>query len=107
MNLPENIRKTGDVKVSSIAAPFDITFDGVSFKYPGRSDYALKNINCTIHSGEHIAIVGENGAGKTTFIKLLTRLYDVDNGEIRVGGRNIKEYEYDLSLIHISYYYGV
>ena len=95
MNLPENIRKTGDVKVSSIAAPFDITFDGVSFKYPGRSDYALKNINCTIHSGEHIAIVGENVAGKTTFIKLLTRLYDVDNGEIRVGGRNIKEYEYD------------
>src|SRR5437764_12044232 len=46
-----------------------------------------------IHTGEAIALVGRNGAGKTTLVKLLTRLYDPDEGEILIGGRNIKEYD--------------
>lgn len=71
-----------------------IEFRNVSFRYPGREDYALRNINLKIQPFEHIAIVGDNGAGKTTFIKLLTRLYEPTEGEILIDGRNIKEYDY-------------
>lgn len=71
---------------------FDIEFKDVSFKYPNCETYALKNINIKINSGEHYAIVGKNGSGKTTFIKLLCRLYDVSEGTIYINGINIKEY---------------
>jgi ATP-binding cassette subfamily B protein len=53
----------------------------------------LKHVSFTIHAGEAVALVGRNGAGKTTLVKLLTRLYDPDEGEILIGGRNIKEYD--------------
>lgn len=69
-----------------------IEFSHVSFKYPRSEDYVLRDVNITIKSGEHLSIVGLNGAGKTTFIKLLCRLYDVTEGEILVDGTNIKEY---------------
>ena len=52
----------------------------------------MKDINITIKQGEHLSVVGLNGAGKTTFIKLLCRLYDVTEGEILIDGINIKEY---------------
>jgi ATP-binding cassette subfamily B protein len=71
----------------------DIEFRNVSFTYPGKSEPALKNISFTLRAGESIALVGQNGAGKTTLVKLLTRLYDPTEGEILVGGRNIKEYD--------------
>ncbi|MBQ8029658.1 MAG: ABC transporter ATP-binding protein, partial [Clostridia bacterium] len=58
----------------------------------GSESYALENINLTVHNGEHLAVVGRNGSGKTTFIKLMCRLYDVDSGEILINGINIKEY---------------
>ena len=58
--------------------------------YPGQQQAALKGINLKIGQGEKIAIVGENGAGKTTFIKLLTRLYDADSGKILIDGKEIK-----------------
>ncbi len=69
-----------------------IEFSHVSFKYPRLENYVLRDINITIKSGEHLSVVGLNGAGKTTFIKLLCRLYDVTEGEILVDGVNIKEY---------------
>lgn len=69
-----------------------IEFSHVSFKYPRSENYVLRDVNITIKSGEHLSIVGLNGAGKTTFIKLLCRLYDVTEGEILVDGTNIKEY---------------
>ena len=69
-----------------------IEFRHVSFKYPRSEKLVLRDINLTIKSGEHLSIVGLNGAGKTTFIKLLCRLYDVTDGEILVDGVNIKEY---------------
>ncbi|MCI5667142.1 MAG: ABC transporter ATP-binding protein/permease [Oscillospiraceae bacterium] len=69
-----------------------IEFRHVSFKYPRSEKPVLRDINLTIKSGEHLSIVGLNGAGKTTFIKLLCRLYDVTGGEILVDGVNIKEY---------------
>jgi ATP-binding cassette subfamily B protein len=70
-----------------------VEFRNVSFTYPEKSEPALKNISFIIQTGEAIALVGRNGAGKTTLVKLLTRLYDPDEGEIFIGGRNIKEYD--------------
>ena len=71
---------------------FEIEFKNVSFKYPNTDTYALQNVNLKIKNGEHLAVVGRNGSGKTTFIKLLCRLYDVTDGEILINGINIKEY---------------
>lgn len=69
-----------------------IEFANVSFRYPRTENYVLRNINLTIRPGEHLSIVGLNGAGKTTFVKLLCRLYDVTGGAILIDGINIKEY---------------
>ncbi len=71
---------------------FVIEFKNVSFKYPNAENYSLRNINIKINDGEHLAVVGRNGSGKTTFIKLMCRLYDVTEGEILINGINIKEY---------------
>ncbi len=74
----------------------DIEFRNVSFTYPGKdaeAEATLKDVSFTIRAGEAIALVGRNGAGKTTLVKLLTRLYDPDEGEILINGSNIKEYD--------------
>ena len=74
----------------------EIEFRNVSFTYPDKDPQtrsALKNVSFTIRAGETLALVGRNGAGKTTLVKLLTRLYDPDEGEILVGGRDIKGYD--------------
>ena len=68
-----------------------IEFKNVSFTYPGNEEPTLKNINLTLHPYEKIALVGYNGAGKTTLTNLLLRLYDTTEGEILIGGRNIKD----------------
>lgn len=74
---------------------FDIEFKNVSFMYPSTSTYALQNVNLKISNGEHLAVVGRNGSGKTTFIKLMCRLHDVTDGEILINGINIKAYSKD------------
>ncbi len=79
-----------------------IEFRNVSFRYPGQSDYALKNINLKLTTNEVICIVGENGAGKTTLIKLLLRLYRVSEGEILLNGININSYETEDYFNHFS-----
>jgi ABC-type multidrug transport system, ATPase and permease components len=73
---------------------YNIEFKNVSFRYPESNTYALRNVSVNIKSGEHLAVVGMNGSGKTTFIKLLCRLYDPSEGEILLNGINIKEYDY-------------
>ncbi len=73
----------------------EIEFRNVSFRYPGSKNYALKNVNLHIKDGKHLAVVGRNGSGKTTFIKLMCRLYDVTEGEILINGINIKDYTKD------------
>jgi len=73
----------------------EIEFKNVSFKYPRSNDYTLKNISIKIHAGERLSVVGRNGAGKTTFIKLLTRLYEPTEGEILLDGININEFDYE------------
>ncbi len=73
-----------------------IEFRDVSFTYPGKdpaTQAALRHVSFTIRAGEAVALVGRNGAGKTTIVKLLTRLYDPDEGQILVGGRDIREYD--------------
>lgn len=87
-------------KVLDLTDKFEIEFKNVSFRYPGAENDSLKNVNLTIHNGEHLAVVGRNGSGKTTFIKLMCRLYDVTEGEILINGENIKEYT-EESLMHL------
>lgn len=70
----------------------EIEYKNVYFKYPGSENYSLENVNIKISNGERLAVVGRNGSGKTTFIKLMCRLYDVTEGEILINGVNIKEY---------------
>lgn len=73
---------------------FKVEFEHVSFKYPGADTYVLKDLNLSFVVGEKMAIVGKNGSGKTTFIKLLCRLYDVTEGCIRVNDIDIRKYDY-------------
>lgn len=68
-------------------------FENVSFKYKGQDKYALKKLNLTLEAGQRLAVVGLNGAGKTTFIKLLLRLYDVTEGRILCNGIDIREFD--------------
>ena len=70
-----------------------IEFKNVSFSYPGTDRAVIKNVSLTIRPGETAVLVGLNGAGKTTFIKLLTRLYDPTEGEIYLDGRDLREYD--------------
>lgn len=74
--------------------PHTIEFKNVSFTYPNTEVKVLDGISVTLHQGEHLSVVGLNGAGKTTFVKLLCRLYDPTDGEILLDGVNIKEYDY-------------
>src|SRR5574344_2428635 len=64
----------------------------MTFRYEGSDHDTLHDITMTVHPGEHIAIVGENGAGKTTFIKVLMRLYDITGGSSTYNGKDIRSY---------------
>ena len=74
---------------------YEIEFRDVSFRYPGAEDYALRHVSMKFRVGERLAVVGENGSGKTTFIKLLCRLYDPTEGTILLNGIDIRKYDYD------------
>ncbi|MCI9454740.1 MAG: ABC transporter ATP-binding protein [Dorea sp.] len=74
---------------------YEIEFRDVSFQYPGCSQYALRHVNLKFRIGSRLAVVGMNGSGKTTFIKLLCRLYDPCEGQILLNGIDIRKYQYD------------
>lgn len=93
MEYPNAVRH-GD-KLPQKGGEHTIEFKNVSFTYPGSQVSVLKNINVVLHPGEHISVVGLNGAGKTTFIKLLCRLYDPTEGEILLDGVDIREIVYE------------
>ncbi len=93
-NEPTLLNETGE-KAPAIRSSSVIEFKNVSFQYPGSDRYALRDFNFKITLGEKICIVGANGSGKTTFIKLLTKLYTPTEGEILLDGVNIKEYDYN------------
>jgi len=73
---------------------YEIEFKNVSFKYPGTETYALRHFSMKLRVGQRLAVVGMNGSGKTTMIKLLCRLYDPTEGEITLNGFDIKKYNY-------------
>ncbi len=87
----------GDEGKKTIPLPkadkYTFEFKNVSFRYQGQETYALKNLNLTLEAGQRLAVVGLNGAGKTTFIKLLLRLYDVTEGQILCNGTDIREFD--------------
>lgn len=84
---------------------YEIEFRNVSFRYPGAEDYSLRNLSLKFKVGERLAVVGKNGSGKTTFIKLLCRLYDPTEGEIRLNGVDIRKYDYEeyLSIFSVVF----
>jgi ATP-binding cassette subfamily B protein len=89
------------IKSKAKALPFPetisegFTFEKVSFRYTQMEKWVLSDISFTLHPGEKLALVGENGAGKTTLVKLLTRLYDPDEGRILLEGHDLREYDLD------------
>jgi ATP-binding cassette, subfamily B, bacterial len=68
-------------------------FEDVGFRYPDAERWAVRHLSFTLHAGEVLALVGENGAGKTTLVKLITRLYDPDEGRILLDGHDLREYD--------------
>jgi len=81
---------------------YEIEFRNVSFQYPGTDIWALRHVSMKFNVGGRLAVVGENGSGKTTFIKLLCRLYDPTEGEILLNGIDIRKYRYDDYLALFS-----
>ncbi len=72
--------------------PYEIEFQNVSFKYPGSEKYIYENVSFKITANQKLAIVGHNGAGKTTFVKLVCRMYEPESGQIMLNGINIQEF---------------
>jgi ATP-binding cassette subfamily B protein/ATP-binding cassette subfamily C protein len=89
-----NKRSNGTGHVDNVGEA-TIEFRHVYFKYPRSDEYTLKDVNIIIKNGQKLSVVGQNGAGKTTFIKLLCRLYTPEKGEILLNGININEYSFD------------
>ena len=84
---------------------YSIEFRDVSFKYPSSEAYALRHVSLKFRIGEKLAVVGMNGSGKTTFIKLLCRLYDPTEGVILLNGVDIRKYDYQeyLSIFSVVF----
>ena len=93
--LEYEIQITSKENLDILSIPKEIEFKDVSFHYKNSSDMLIDKLNLNIKPGEKIALVGYNGAGKTTLIKLLLRLYDVNNGTILSDGIDIKKYNVD------------
>ena len=81
---------------------YQVEFRDVSFKYPGSDQWALRHVNMKFEVGRRLAVVGQNGSGKTTFIKLLCRLYDPTEGQILLNGIDIRKYNYQDYLAIFS-----
>ncbi len=94
LDIPNRMYQGSLTVEKRIDRDYEIEFRNVSFRYPGSDTYALKNVSMKFKIGQRLAVVGMNGSGKTTFIKLLCRLYDPTEGEILLNGIDIKKYDY-------------
>lgn len=90
LELPEEDRESGTRHISELVRPIEITFRDVSFSYGERKIF--HHLDLTVHAGEKIALVGVNGAGKSTFVKLLCGMYDPDEGEILLNGIDRRQF---------------
>ena len=88
----EEIREEDDGAIEFTPPLTEMHFEHVTFRYSKHADLALDDVCFTIRAGERVAIVGPSGAGKSTFVNLIPRFYDPQSGEIRLNGRNIREY---------------
>ncbi len=79
-----------------------LSFDNVSFKYSNMSDYAIKDINFNLKSGEKLGIIGTTGSGKSSLVQLIPRLYDCQIGSVNVAGKNVKDYDIDFLRKNIA-----
>jgi len=93
INYEPHIKSEADAKRIPDAEELILEFRNVTFTYPGNDQPTLRNVSFKINPRNTLAVVGYNGAGKTTLVKLMMRLYDVDQGEILLNGRNIKEFD--------------
>lgn len=90
LDLP--VLKQDEAKRTEVPEIKIIEFRNVSFRYPGNTEYTLRNVSLELRCGETIAIVGRNGSGKTTLVKLLTQLYDEFDGDILINGISVREF---------------
>lgn len=95
LDLPNNMYQGSLTTEKRRDRKYNVEFRNVSFRYPNSESWALKNVSVSFEVGSKLAVVGENGSGKSTFIKLLCRLYDPQEGEILLNGVNIKKYRYE------------
>jgi len=105
LDLPD-VKPQGKLAVPhALDGRYEIEFRNVSFRYSGSADYALRHVSLRLEAGKTLAVVGMNGAGKTTFIKLLCRLYDPTEGEILYNGIDIRELDYQgyMQLFGVVY----
>lgn len=94
LDIPDDMYKGSLTTEKRRDCNYEIEFCNVSFRYPDTEIDVLKNVSLKFKVGEKLAVVGENGSGKTTFIKLLCRLYDPTEGEIRLNGIDIRKYSH-------------
>ena len=94
LDIPNNMYQGSLTVEKRTDRKYQVEFRNVSFKYPGSDNWALRNVNMKFEIGKRLAVVGMNGSGKTTFIKLLCRLYDPTEGEILLNGIDIRKYNY-------------
>ncbi|WP_419021250.1 ATP-binding cassette domain-containing protein [Holdemanella porci] len=97
-----NVIESKNLKIEE-KSTHNIRFENVSFRYTGSENYVLKNINVHFDTSETVCLVGENGSGKSTFVKLLLRIYDPTEGRILLDGIDLKEYD----INEIRKFYGV
>ncbi len=101
---PKACRKDSDALSKEISIiKGDIEFRNINFRYHENFPYVLKNVNVKVKAGETVGILGHTGSGKTTFVNLISRLFDVEVGEILIDGRNIKEYKLNELRTSIGY----
>ncbi len=94
------IRNAPNARKLALPLKEGLEFRNVTFTYPGKTEPALRDVSFKIRPDEAVALVGQNGAGKTTVVKLITRLYDPDSGQILIDGVDIREY--DLESLHAA-----
>lgn len=101
----ERCREILELPVFEGGGPFPedhgIELDHVTFSYDGKTD-VLRDCSLSVKQGEKVALVGVSGAGKSTIIQLISRFYDTTKGEVRIGGRNVRDIRYEDLLAHIS-----
>ena len=94
LDIPNNMYQGSLTTEKRRDRQYEVEFKDVSFKYPGSEIWALRHVSLKFKVGNRLAVVGENGSGKTTFIKLLCRLYDPQEGQILLNGIDIRKYNY-------------